>query len=102
MLVDEMVRSAEGFARAFRGKSPPPGDRDYARARRVHNAAADRHPALIVRPIDAEDVALVIAHARETGLPLIVRAGGHSMANHSTGDASLVPALSAMRGIEIA
>jgi len=101
MLADEMVRSAEGFDRAFRGRVLAPGDRDYDHARRTHNAAADRHPALIVRPIDAEDVALVIAHARETGLPLIVRAGGHSMANHSTGDGSLVLDLSAMRGIEI-
>jgi len=101
MLADEMVHSAEGFDRAFRGRVLAPGDRDYDHARRVHNAAADRHPALIVRPIDAEDVALVIAHARETGLPLIVRAGGHSMANHSTGDGALVLDLSAMHGIEI-
>ncbi len=101
MLADEMVRSAEGFDRAFRGRVLAPGDRDYDHARRVNNAAADPHPALIVRPVDAEDVALVIAHARETGLPLVVRAGGHSMANHSAGDGSLVLDLSAMRGIEI-
>ncbi len=101
MLADDMVRSAEGFDRAFRGQVLAPGDRDYDHARRVHNAAADRHPALIVRPIDAGDVALVIAHARRTGLPLVVRAGGHSMANHSTGDGALVLDLSAMRGIEI-
>ncbi len=107
MVVDEIVRSKAGLDGtlgldgAFRGQVLAPGDRDYDQARRVHNAAADRHPALIVRPADAEDVALVVAHARETGLPLVVRAGGHSMANHSTGDGALVLDLSAMRGIDI-
>ncbi len=101
MVVDEIVRSAAGLHGAFRGQVLEPGDRDYDQARRVHNAAADRHPALIVRPTEAEDVALVVAHARETGLPLVVRAGGHSMANHSTGDGALVLDLSAMRGIDI-
>ncbi|MEK6719433.1 MAG: FAD-binding oxidoreductase [Chloroflexota bacterium] len=100
-MVDEIVRSAAGLHGAFRGQVLEPGDRDYDQARRVHNAAADRHPALIVRPTEAEDVALVVAHARETGLPLVVRAGGHSMANHSTGDGALVLDLSAMRGIDI-
>jgi FAD/FMN-containing dehydrogenase len=74
---------------------------DYDRARRVHNAAVDRHPALIVRPADADGVALVVAHAQEGGLPLVVRAGGHSMAGHGTGDGALVLDLSAMRDVEI-
>jgi FAD/FMN-containing dehydrogenase len=74
---------------------------DYDRARRVHNAAVDRHPALIVRPTDADDVALVVAHAQDRGLPLVVRAGGHSMAGHGTGDGALVLDLSDMRGVEI-
>ena len=46
-------------------------------------------------------MALVVAHAQERGLPLVVRAGGHSMAGHSTGDGALVLDLSAMRGVEI-
>ena len=74
---------------------------DYNRARRVHNAAVDRHPALIVRPTDADDVALVVAHAQERGLPLVIRAGGHSMGGHSTGDGALVLDLSAMRDVAI-
>jgi FAD/FMN-containing dehydrogenase len=74
---------------------------DYDRARRVHNAAVDRHPALIVRPTDADDVALVVAHAQDRGLPLVVRAGGHSMVGHSTGEGALLLDLSAMRGVAI-
>jgi hypothetical protein len=78
-----------------------PAADDYDRARRVNNAAVDRHPALIVRPADADDVARVVAHAQERGLPLVVRAGGHSMAGHGTGDGALVLDLSDMRGVEI-
>lgn len=96
-----LARRALGLDVSFRGQVLAPGDLDYDHARRVNNAAADRHPAFIVRPVDADDVALVIACARQSGLPLAVRAGGHSMANHSTGDETLVVDLSAMRGIEI-
>ena len=74
---------------------------DYERARRVYFATADRHPAMVVRPADADDVALAIVHARERDLPLVVRAGGHSMAGHGTGDGALVLDLSDMRGVEI-
>jgi FAD/FMN-containing dehydrogenase len=100
-MLEDAARNATGLGRAFRGRVIMPGAPDYDRARRVHNAAVDRHPALIVRPTDADDVALVVAHAQERGLPLVVRAGGHSMVGHGTGDGALILDLSAMRGVEI-
>ncbi|MCI0585021.1 MAG: FAD-binding oxidoreductase [Chloroflexi bacterium] len=78
-----------------------PESDDYDRARRVHNAAVDRRPAVIARPTDVADVALLIAHARDRGLPLVVRAGGHSMGGHSTGDGVLLVDLSSMHDVEI-
>jgi FAD/FMN-containing dehydrogenase len=101
MVIDETVRRASGLGPGFRGRVITADADDYDRARRVHNAAVDRRPALIARPIDAEDVALVVAHAQDRGLPLVVRAGGHSMAGHSTGDGALLLDLSAMRGVAI-
>ena len=101
MVLEETVRPASGLGPGFRGQVISPGDDRYDRARRVHNAAVDRHPALIIRPVDADDVALAIAHAREQGMPLVVKAGGHSMGGHSTGDGALVLDLSAMRDVEI-
>ena len=101
MVLEETARHASGLGPGFRGRVIAPDADDYDRARRVHNAAVDRHPALIVRPTDADDVALVVAHAQERGLPLVVRAGGHSMAGHGTGDGALLLDLSAMRGVEI-
>lgn len=101
MVLQETARNASDLGPRFRGRLISPGADDYDRARRVYNAAVDRHPALIARPIDAEDVALVVAHAQDRGLPLVVRAGGHSMGGHSTGDGALLLDLSAMRGVEI-
>ena len=101
MLPGSAVRSAAGIGRAFKGRIIIPDAPDYDRARRVFNASVDRHPALIVRPTDADDVALVVAHVQERGLPLVVRAGGHSLGGLSTGDGALILDLSAMRTVEI-
>jgi FAD/FMN-containing dehydrogenase len=94
-------RSINGLGRSFRGRVILPDAPDYDRARRVHNASVDRRPALIVRPADADSVAIAVAHAQEHDLPLVVRAGGHSMAGHGTGDGTLVLDLSDMRGVDI-
>lgn len=101
MVLKETARPAAGLGPGFGGHVIAPDADDYDRARRVHNAAIDRHPAAIARPTDAADVALAVAHAQERGLPLVIRAGGHSMGGHGTGDGSLVVDLSAMRDVEI-
>ena len=101
MVLQETARHGSGLGPGFQGRVIAPDADDYDRARRVHNAAVDRRPALIARPTDAADVALLVAHARDRGLPLVVRAGGHSMAGHGTGDGALGLDLSAMRDVEI-
>jgi FAD/FMN-containing dehydrogenase len=70
----------------IKGRTIRPSDDDYEEARRVFYASFDRRPAMIVRPADAEDVAAVVAAARESGTELAVRAGAHSTAGHSTSD----------------
>jgi FAD/FMN-containing dehydrogenase len=101
VVLEQTARHALGLGPRFRGRVIAPGADDYDRARRVRNAAVDRHPALIVRPADAEDVVIAVTHAQEQGLPLVVRAGGHSMAGHGTGDGALVLDLSALRDVEV-
>jgi FAD/FMN-containing dehydrogenase len=85
----------------FRGERIDPDHPEYDAARRVWNGAADRRPALVVRPRDAEDVALALEAARRRGLLVAVRGGGHSMAGHSTCDDGLVIDMSAMRAVEV-
>jgi FAD/FMN-containing dehydrogenase len=80
-----------------------PGDPGYDEARQVANAGIDRHPVAIARPVDAAGVARVVRFARAGGLPLAVKAGGHSAAGHGVGlaDGALVIDLSGMKRIEV-
>ena len=73
-----------------RGRVIGPEDSDYDQARIVSLGGIDRHPAAIVRVANADDVAQVIATARETGLELAVRSGGHSGAGHSVTEGGIV------------
>jgi len=68
----------------------------YERARRVWNGMVDRHPLLIVQPGDAPEVVAAVAFAREHGLPLSVRGGGHGVAGQAVCDDGLVVDLSRM------
>jgi FAD/FMN-containing dehydrogenase len=75
---------------AVKGAVIGPDDPDYDAMRSVIYGGIDPRPAVIVRVADAADIAAVIDVARETGLPLAVRSGGHSGAGHSTVDDGIV------------
>jgi len=85
----------------FNGKVIAPGDAGYDQARTIFYGGFDRRPAVIIRAADAEDVSRVVALARETGLELAVRSGGHSNAGHSVSDGGIVLDLSEMRALDI-
>src|SRR5580704_851899 len=61
----------------------------------------DRRPAMIVRCVDVADVIAAVAFARDRGLPLAVRGGGHSGPGLGSCDDGLVLDLSRMRGIRV-
>ena len=61
----------------------------------------DRRPAAIVRPVDADEVRRVVSLARETGVELAVRGGGHSYAGHSTSEGGIVLDLRGLTALEI-
>jgi FAD/FMN-containing dehydrogenase len=83
------------------GRVIGPDDAGYDKARTVFYGGIDRRPAAIVRPTDANQVARVVSSARESGLELAIRSGGHSIAGHSVCDGGIVLDLSEMRGLEI-
>jgi FAD/FMN-containing dehydrogenase len=83
------------------GRVIAPGDPEYDDARSVFYGGLDKRPAAIVRVASDADVARVIAEARETGLELAVRSGGHSVAGHSVTEGGIVLDLSEMRALEI-
>jgi FAD/FMN-containing dehydrogenase len=76
-------------------------DPGYDDARTVFFKGVDRHPLAVARVADAEDIVRVVSFAREGGLELAVRSGGHSYAGHGTSEGGIVIDLSRMKGIEI-
>ena len=83
------------------GRVIGPDDPWYDDARTVFYGGIDRRPAVIVRVANDADVARVIALARETGLELAVRSGGHSIPGHSVSEGGIVLDLADMRSIDI-
>ena len=86
---------------SVRGRVVAPGDETYDADRVIVYGGIDPHPAVIVRVADTADVATVIALARETGLELAVRSGGHSGAAHSTVDGGIVLDVRDLRELDI-
>jgi FAD/FMN-containing dehydrogenase len=98
---NNMTISIPEFRSSIHGRVIAPGDAEYNEARTVFYGGIDRHPAIIVRVADTTDIARMIALARETGLELAVRSGGHSNAGHSVTDGGIVLDLSDMRDLQI-
>ena len=78
-----------------------PGDDRYEAARLVHNGLIDKRPALIARCRGTADVVDAIAFAREAGLEISVRGGGHSVAGQAVADGGLMVDLVEMKGIHV-
>jgi len=86
---------------AVRGRVIAPGDSDYDAARTVVTGGIDRHPAVIVRVADDDDVAAVIGLARDNGLELAVRSGGHSGPGFGVTEGGIVLDLRDMKALDI-
>ena len=77
------------------------GDPGYEQARRVHNGTVDRHPAVVVRAEQVPDVVAAVNYARDAGVDLSVRGGGHSAPGFGTNDGGVVIDLSPMRHVHV-
>jgi len=91
----------DGFAAGVRGAVLRPGDPGYDDARAIWNGLIDRRPALIVQCTGAADVVDAVNFAREQGLLLSVKGGGHNVAGNAVNDDGLVIDLSQMRGVHV-
>jgi FAD/FMN-containing dehydrogenase len=85
----------------FLGELIRPDDPDYEQSRAIWNGAIDRRPALIARCRGVADVMAAVRYAREQGIPVSVRGGGHAIAGHALVEDGMVIDLSAMRGTRV-
>src|SRR5690625_4831037 len=99
--VPEARAALERLRAHVRGTVIEPTDHRYEQARAVWNGMIDRRPRAIVQVASVEDIAPVIAAARETGLPLAVRGGGHSIAGLGTVDDGIVLDLGELTAVEV-
>jgi FAD/FMN-containing dehydrogenase len=91
----------ENLRQQLTGTVITPDDAGYDDARMMFDGGLDPHPAVIAQVADTADVARVVTIARDGGIELAVRSGGHSVAGHSTTDGGLVLDLRAMKRIDI-
>lgn len=101
MATDPMATAIERLRNEFGGALVEPDHQDYDTARAVVYGMFDPHPAAILRPTSAAQVAVAVTVANELGVPLAVRSGGHSTAGLSGGDGAIVLDLREMKALEI-
>jgi FAD/FMN-containing dehydrogenase len=85
----------------FHGEIIQPSDGGYDRARKIWNAMIDKHPALIARCKNSQDVIAAVNFARDHHLLLSVRGGGHNVAGSAVCDGGLMIDLSLMKDIQV-
>jgi FAD/FMN-containing dehydrogenase len=73
----------------------------YDEARTIWNAMIDRHPGAVVRCRGTADIIRAVRFAREHGLLLAVRGGGHNIAGNAVCEGGLLIDLSPMRSVRI-
>jgi FAD/FMN-containing dehydrogenase len=75
------------------------GERAYDESRTIWNAMIDRRPALAVRCVGTADIMHAVRFAREHGIALTIRGGGHNIAGLAVCEGGLLLDLSPMRAV---
>src|SRR5439155_641305 len=99
MILAESV--VERFASNLKGELIRRGAEHYEDARRVWNEMIDRKPLMIVRCRGTQDVVQAVSFARDHGIPLSVRGGGHGVSGTAICEGGLVVDLSSMNGVQV-
>src|SRR5258708_3236128 len=85
-MTDLQAGKIEELKRGFEGEILLPSDGAYESARKIWNAMIDKRPAVIARCATTSDVVSGVKFAKDNGLLLAVRGGGHNIAGNATCD----------------
>src|SRR5690606_32075173 len=96
-----MDAAAKNLRNLIKGEVILPEDVIYNDARKIYNGMIDKHPAIILKCMDVDDVIAGVNYARNNKMEVAVKSGGHNGAGLSLVDNGLVIDLSAMKAIEI-
>jgi FAD/FMN-containing dehydrogenase len=89
------------LAAGLRGHVFTPGTPGYDQARTIWNAMIDKRPAVIARCASSADVQHAVRFARDQGLEIAVKGGGHNIAGSALVDGGLVLDLSGMKSVRV-
>jgi FAD/FMN-containing dehydrogenase len=83
------------------GRLLRPGDQGWNDAVSIWNGMAARLPALVLQPASAHEVAAAVGFARDHGLLLSIKGGGHNIAGTSMAPGGLTLDLSRLRQVAV-
>src|SRR5262245_23738810 len=89
------------FQRSLRGRLISASDPDYDAARALYNGMIDKRPRYIVRCVNVADVISAVNLARNEGLLLAIRGGGHNGPGLGSCNDGLVVDLSMMKSVRV-
>jgi alkanesulfonate monooxygenase SsuD/methylene tetrahydromethanopterin reductase-like flavin-dependent oxidoreductase (luciferase family) len=89
----------DALPQALTSKAIEPGDKAYGKVRSTYVRTGS--PGLVIRPASVDDVVDALGFAREQGVPLAVRSGGHGISGRSTNDGGIVIDMGALDEIEV-
>ena len=78
-----------------------PGEPAYDAARRIFNGMIDKRPRVIIQALGAGDVMQAVRFARDNGLLIAVRGGGHNVAGYALCDDGMMIDLSRLRSVRV-
>ena len=84
-----------------KGQIVLPDDPNYDEVREIWNAMIDRRPAVIVQCAEADDVLHALSYARENGLEISIRGGGHNIAGSALCDNGVLIDFSNMKTVRV-
>jgi FAD/FMN-containing dehydrogenase len=99
--VSTVSKTPAELAPGFGGQLLQAADATYDSVRRVHNGLIDKRPAVIACCKGAADVADAVKLARELGLEIAVRGGGHNVAGRATVDGGVMIDLAPMQAVHV-